>query len=414
MLASMSAEASGRPDIDALVAELRARVDERRRTGEYPAGMDGELDRHWQAVSAALPASRVEALARRLDVSADFGRHRISMDSSVPLGSQLHRMVGRATTRQTDGLVRQMREFGDATRAMFDALIDALPARGHESVSLMNRMLRRLDMLEEEVAAMRHVGAPERAVADLAARLEPLERARAAQDFRPWFSQRDFEAAFRGTREAILEAYRPLVARFAGCGPVLDLGCGLGEVLELFAELGVEAHGVDIDADLVDLCVARGLSATAEEGVAYLESLPDHSLGGLFSAQVVEHLQPQELANLVAVASQKLREGGLIVLETINVQSLYVYAHSYPIDPTHVRPVAPVYLEFLVRQAGFREVYIEWRTPVGEEDRLEPLDSGDAPGLDDPGLLDEPVARNFARLQRLLFAEQDYAVIGVR
>jgi hypothetical protein len=43
---------------------------------------------------------------------------------------------------------------------------------------------------------------------------------------------------------------------------------------------------------MVEVCRARGLDVAEADVVSYLESLPDASLGGLFAAQVVEHLQP--------------------------------------------------------------------------------------------------------------------------
>lgn len=408
----MPAEGFEPADVDAIVAELRARVERRREEGDFPTELDADLDRHWRGIAAALPSSRLETLARRLDAAADFGRHRIYMDSSVPLGGQVHRLVARAVTRQTDGLLRQMREFAEVTRDMLEALIDVLPDRGGEQAATMVRVLARLDAVEDELGSARRAAAAagdDGALPALAARVESLERAAILQGYRPWYRSGAFESAFRGSRDEILASYRPLVARFAGCAPVIDVGCGRGEVLELLAELGVEARGVDLDADLVAGCAARGLDAVAGDAIAHLEALPDHSLGGVFSAQVVEHLQPQQLLDLVAAASQKLRSGGLIVLETVNPQSLYVYAHAYPIDPTHVRPVAPLYLEFLLREAGFKEIHIEWRSPVGDEDRIEPLGLGEAPGPDR-----EALARNLDRLQRLLFADQDYAVIASR
>ena len=71
--------------------------------------------------------------------------------------------------------------------------------------------------------------------------------------------------------------------------------------------------------------------------------------------QVIEHLTAQDAMDLVALAARKVRPGGKVIIETVNPQSLYVFARSFYLDPTHVRPVHPAYLEFLFREAGFAE-----------------------------------------------------------
>ena len=84
-------------------------------------------------------------------------------------------------------------------------------------------------------------------------------------------------------------------------------------------------------------------------------ALPD-GLGGLTLLQVIEHLEPQEALDLVPLAARKVRPGGKVIVETANPQSVYALARSFHVDPTHVRPMHPAYLEFLFREAGFAEV----------------------------------------------------------
>jgi O-antigen chain-terminating methyltransferase len=120
----------------------------------------------------------------------------------------------------------------------------------------------------------------------------------------------------------------------------------------------------------------------------------------------VEHLSPQQLVDFVDLAARKVRAGGKVCAETINPQSLYTFAHSFYLDPTHLRPVHPAYLVFLFREAGFTDVEIEWRSlpPVG--DRLNPA-------ADDSSVPDS-YNENVARLNQLLFAAQDYLVVATR
>ena len=94
------------------------------------------------------------------------------------------------------------------------------------------------------------------------------------------------------------------------------------------------------------------------------------------------------------------------MLETINPASLFTYAHAFWIDPDHVRPVHPNYLEFLFREAEFARLAIEYRSPVSETEALVPL-AGDDPQT-------KLVNENFQRIGALLFGAQDYAIIATR
>jgi O-antigen chain-terminating methyltransferase len=204
----------------------------------------------------------------------------------------------------------------------------------------------------------------------------------------------------------MLERYRELAARLVGHAPVLDVGCGRGEFLELLAEVGVEAQGIDVDSELVKSAAGRGLNVVEDDGLRYLSNVEDRSLGGLVLIQVIEHFSAQQIVDFVALAADKLRSGGRILVETVNPQSLYVFAHALFLDPTHLRPVHPAYLAFLFREAGFAEVDIEWRSPPPAEDVLEPAPA-DSPGA-------ALYNANVKRLNELVFAPQDYLITAVR
>ncbi len=122
--------------------------------------------------------------------------------------------------------------------------------------------------------------------------------------------------------------------------------------------------------------------------------------------QVIEHLSPQHVIDVVHLASEKLRHGGKLYVETVNPTSLYTYAHAFWVDPDHVRPVHPAFLEFLLNEAGFTELYRQDRSPVPPDEALELL-----PGDDE---LTKRLNANFERVNALLFAPQDYAYFAVR
>ena len=215
-----------------------------------------------------------------------------------------------------------------------------------------------------------------------------------------------FEDRFRGSREEIrsrLEAYLPI---FSGASDVLDVGCGRGEFLNLLREHGVGGRGLDLNHEMVEVCRAQGLEAVEGDALGYLRSLPDQSLGGLFAAQVAEHLEPDYLLELLEEAFVKLRPGSAIVLETINVSSWFAFFSSYIRDITHVRPLHPDTLSYLLTAHGFQEVTVRYSAPYPERDKLVRV-TGE-------GVVEDAINANADKLNALLFTDMDYAAIGRR
>lgn len=215
-----------------------------------------------------------------------------------------------------------------------------------------------------------------------------------------------FEERFRGSQADIrarLESYLPV---FAGAADVLDIGCGRGEFIGLLHASGVSARGLDLNHEMVEVCRAKGLDVAEGDALGYLHALPDSSLGGIFAAQVVEHLQPDYLLAVLDVAYHKLRPGGRIVLETINPACWFAFFSSYIRDLTHVRPIHPDTLSYFLQASGFQRVRVDYRAPYPERDKLQPLPGDDA--------LVETFNRNVALLNSLMFTHLDYAAIGER
>lgn len=237
-----------------------------------------------------------------------------------------------------------------------------------------------------------------------AASPQGLEQARATEI--DSYKYVGFEDRFRGSQAEIrarLAEYLPL---FAGARDVLDLGCGRGEFLELLAAQGIPARGLDLNHEMVEVCRARGLQVDEGDALGYLRGLPDGALGGLFAAQVVEHLQPDYLLALLDVAYHKLRPGSRLVLETINPACWFAFFASYIRDITHVRPLHPDTLSYFVSASGFQNVAVQFRVPYPAHEKLQPV-----PGDDETS---RAINANVERLNALLFTYMDYAVVGER
>jgi SAM-dependent methyltransferase len=184
---------------------------------------------------------------------------------------------------------------------------------------------------------------------------------------------RAFEDTHRGSRELIrqrLLVYLPFVKPLAMLSPglpVLDIGCGRGEWLELLNDHGIAARGVDTDDGMLAACLERGLNVVSVDALAHLASLPGGSLLAVTGFHIAEHLPFGTLQSLFAQALRVLVPGGLLILETPNPENLLVGSANFYIDPSHQRPLPSQLLSFLAEHQGFSPVRL---LRLQEEERL--------------------------------------------
>lgn len=216
-----------------------------------------------------------------------------------------------------------------------------------------------------------------------------------------------FEARFRGPEAEIRDRQAIYLEILAGRRRVADLGCGRGELLELLRERGISAYGVEVEPDFIALLREKSIEVSAEDLVTHLDNLEAGVVDALVASHVIEHLPPRVLFRFITVAHERLPDGGVLIMETPNPESLLAGSVNFHRDPTHVRPVHPDTLAFLAENAGFRSVEVRRLSPVPDAQKL-PLTSG----------ADDPLSRHLdsvvAALNRLIFGYQDYAVIATR
>jgi O-antigen chain-terminating methyltransferase len=175
-----------------------------------------------------------------------------------------------------------------------------------------------------------------------------------------------FGDKFRGPEEYVREGQRFYIEKFRGCRNVLDAGCGRGEFLELMKEAGIPARGIDLSEESVALCRRKGLEAETADMFSYLDGLADRSLDGFFCAQVVEHLAPELVPELLRLAHAKLQRDGVLAIETPNPECLAIFATHFYLDPTHTRPIPPALLAFYAEEQGFGKIEIRRFAPASE------------------------------------------------
>jgi O-antigen chain-terminating methyltransferase len=173
-----------------------------------------------------------------------------------------------------------------------------------------------------------------------------------------------FAERFRGGEEHVRAAQRFYLPYFAGRDAVLDVGCGRGEFLELMREAGVAARGVDLSAESVALCRAKGLEAEQADLFPYLAELADASLDGIFCGQVIEHLPRSRIPEAIRLFAAKLERGGLLAIETPNPASLAIFATHFYLDPSHQHPVPHPLAAFYLEEAGFGGIEVHTLAPT--------------------------------------------------
>lgn len=206
------------------------------------------------------------------------------------------------------------------------------------------------------------------------------------------------EDAFRGSSEAIRERlrfYLPYLRRVPldlAPVPVVDVGCGRGEWLELLQDEGIAALGVDLNPVMVDRCREKGLHVVEGDATAYVRSLGPGNVGVITAFHLIEHLALEDLVRFLDAAYESLMPGGLLICETPNPENITVSAYSFYLDPTHRHPLPPPLARFLCEFRGFARVeVVRPPNPNGETPEASTL---------------------HPRLRTLLFKENDYAVIA--
>lgn len=360
-------EVLGRPAVDEVLAEVRARIQKKREQGVYGPEVDA-------ALRLPLPGGRplfVEELGEPLPALRDAIDEPVEYDptSRKPLIGPFVTLARRIVM----GLMRWWMAAANERherieRLTFRAILDLRerPNTGFDE---------RLRRMENEWARFR--------------------RDMVAADLHSVY----FQARFGGDEPVIRSQAEQFLDLFRGRQRVLDLGSGRGTFLELMRENGVGAYGVDMDDKMIATARSRGLDVVDGDGVQHLRDLPDGSLDGLFARHIAEHILPGELIEILRQCRRVLAPGSPVVFVTPDPSTLTVGAHTFWMDPGHLRPIPPDLFRFYLEVEGYRDVELVTFAPH-EGERLRE-DVGD-------GVMRE----NLRLLNSVLFGDRDYAVIG--
>jgi SAM-dependent methyltransferase len=341
-------------------------------------------DDHQRRVNVALAEmiDRIGANATEIAASAER--------ESADITERLRAMEAQTEQRDSSladaiaGINQEVRDLAERTMGQTAAVGDQLRAWEGDASRDLGRLTVALQQLADQMAALQRRTIE---IAGVAAELhavpymsDPSLTAVLDDEGRPAIGYRQhtasahepdpggFQELFRGEEQFIRERMRPYLMTVRDHEPVLDFGCGRGEMLDLLAGEGIDAYGIDIDPSMVERCQAKGRTVVLGDGLVHLAGLPDDSLGTIFAAQVVEHLPADMLREFLREARRVLRADGILVAETVNPHSVQAF-RTFWTDPTHQGPIFPEVAVTLCREAGFEQAIVIFPNGCGELDR---------------------------------------------
>ena len=367
--------------------------------GDLSAGVD-ELGESSATLSGRLEADRVEQQARvdelnsRLNLiteaaQADTEKHEALSTQVSTLTDKLNsRLVSMMSASQS-----QVRETTTQIQQIRDRHADLTRYAETEIANLLThaqQLRRELALQRTVLAVLEESNQPPTKRDEIAASTVAAHRSLDALYV-------ELEDRFRGSRDDVKNLQTFYLSSVQSAPnedrPVVDLGCGRGEWLELLREAGVKAIGVDTNRVMIDLCGERGVEVIEQDALSYLRGLPDDSLRGVTGFHIIEHLPPETLMLLLDQIMRTLRTGGFAAFETPNPDNLFVSGNYFYFDPSHHHPLPSKLVKLFLESSGFQDVAV---TP------LHPCAEGRFVESDDVS----------KRLNDLFYGPMDYAIVG--
>lgn len=328
--------------IEALQVELRSLAAAVRDLAQGLGAVQREME--------LLRDERVPTVETRLDHAIERGDER---HDALQMALEQRQDRAEATARTLQTAIEQLRdELLPALVARENALVDRLADELDEQASLLARHLR------DEPLRLPPIPSP---ATHTTSGSEHEESAPAAR--------RDVGSGIGGVLPVLLNALErdsvdssglqepahrldEVVQALAGRQPVLDLGCGRGELLGRLRELGLEATGVEAEPALAAEALRRGLAVEVGDPLAALEARAGAALGAVTAVHLLERLTPETVLRLLALAREALADGGVLVARILN-PACPESAVRFWRDPRNLRPLVPETLAGLLEACGY-------------------------------------------------------------
>ena len=208
-----------------------------------------------------------------------------------------------------------------------------------------------------------------------------------------------FENRFRGSRKSILKRYEKYLTYIdiSSVTKALDIGCGRGEWVELLQRHSIDALGVDLNYAMVEDAKRHGVKNIIVKDIFdFLSDSEDESYDLITAFHIIEHIPFNKLLTLLSEIKRVLKPQGKMILETPDPTNLLVSSLTFYNDPTHLHPLPPDVVSFMIEYIGFKKIQVI---------KLHPFDT-------DMHIKEQSHSANM--LNNLLFKEQDYMVISIK
>ena len=353
-------------DVDALMADLRTRVAEKKAQGLY--GVDALMAASVEDAGEPFGLDELERLRELAVQRVDLGVTASTKPMVGGVVSRLKRLLVRGTSQPVYGLSAQATAFNAALLGYLSSLareVAALERQVRAEREAGEAARAEVERLAAEAEAARVALAEARAqverMADAALpeRIARLERGPAPA---PAAAPAPAGGALRLRLEASEEdpGRRARVEGYAralgAAGPrIVHVGSGSGRSLPL---LGEGAEGVEPDGELAAAAAADQLPVRHADPVAYLAAIPAGSVDGILVTDLVERIDGDGLVALAGAIGHALAPGGVAIVEGLDPAGLGDDGAFWR-DPGRRRPVHPDAVRMALESAGLGSTTVE-------------------------------------------------------
>ncbi len=304
-------------DLRDVVAEIREEARRKRESGEYPAGLERELDALFEdLVPERLNEHDFDAVLDRAQRASLIDLHAPVDDERFGF-SQVKRGVQKLILWYMEHVVRQLSTFAAATTRGVRLLGDRVEA-----------LEARLEAVEQRL--------PETST-DLDALAGPVP-------LDPRWS------------DAVVAIFREVEGR------VLHGEAGDGALVDRLVESGADAYGVDPRAD------GERADLRADRVLAHLRRVGDGELGGAVLTGCVDRLPPAAKVTLASELARAVADGGTVALVGLTPDAWERRASRPVVDLAPGRPFHPDTWRVLLDRAGFGHLEVRHSDVVAEGD----------------------------------------------
>lgn len=339
-------------DFERLTAEINEEVRRRRQAGDFPPGIERELD----------------------DIFAEFAPKRVSLDDLGDLMAKAEE----ASFLDSDAPTTSLRKGGAIVKKSIARSVGwyvrYLAQNTTVFASTASRILRLLDA-KIEVANDTVFRQPARvAAAAAAAPHVPV-------DLTPWHA-------------------RAVEVLSAVSGRVLHAESGDGGLVGALIAAGVDAYGVEPAEALAVGSAATALDVRIDDALTHLKALPDEGLAALVLSGCVDRLAPFDQLEVAALAASKTARDGIVIVIGRNPAATSI-PDRVVADLSPGRALHPETWRYLLERNGLGVREIRWEERAGG---LLPLDA-EVRGAD-------AFNAHLDSINHLLFPPQTYAVVA--